>query len=209
MVTTRRAALAALLLAGSAVGASAVFAESGPRVGAPAPGFSVQDSNGQTVSLADLKGKTVVLEWTNDGCPFVQKHYGSRNMQALQSKWTKDGVVWLSVISSAPGEQGFATAQRANELTRDRGAAPSAVLLDPAGKLGHEYGAQTTPHMYVIKPDGTLAFMGGIDDKPSTRPEDVKTARNYVDAALSELAQGKPVAVTTSRPYGCTVKYQS
>jgi peroxiredoxin len=179
------------------------------KIGAPAPAFALSDSNGKNVSLADFKGKTVVLEWTNHDCPYVRKHYGGNAMQALQKKWTAQGVVWLTLISSAPGTQGYVSAEEANELTAERGAAPSDVLFDPQGDVGRAYGAQTTPHMYIIKGDGSLAYMGGIDDKPSTRLEDLKTAKNFVDAALSELAQGKPVSVTTSRPYGCSVKYSS
>ena len=179
------------------------------KIGAPAPSFSLADSTGKTVSLADFKGKTVVLEWTNHDCPYVRKHYGGNNMQALQKKWTGQGVVWLSVISSMPGSEGYVTADQANKLTKDRGAAPTAVLFDPKGDVGHAYGAQTTPHMYVITGNGTLVYMGGIDDKATTRLEDLKTARNFVDAALNEVAQGKPVSVTTSRPYGCSIKYSS
>jgi hypothetical protein len=150
-----------------------------------------------------------VLEWTNDGCPFVKKHYNGQAMQALQKKWTEKGVVWLSVVSSPPGEQGHVDGAAANKLTAERGAAPSAVLLDPKGEVGRAFGAQVTPHMYVVKGDGTLAYMGGIDDKPSTRVEDLKSAKNFVDAALTEVTEGKPVSVTTSRPYGCVVKYTS
>lgn len=206
MSTTRRLIIAGVLVAAAI---SPAAAQSGPRVGAPAPAFTVTDSNGRGVSLGDLKGRTVVLEWTNDECPFVRKHYGSHSMQNLQKKWTDKGIVWLSVISSTPGEQGYADPAKANKLTVDRGASPTAVLLDPKGDVGRTYGAQTTPHMYVIKPDGILAYMGGIDDKPSTRQEDLKTAKNFVDTALTELADGKPVSVTTARPYGCTVKYSS
>src|SRR5262249_53325903 len=140
-----------------------------PKVGTPAPGFTAVDSNGKTVKLDDFKGKTIVLEWTNDGCPYVRKHYGSGNMQALQKKWTEQGIVWLSVISSPPGEQGFADASRANSLTTDRKAVPSAVLLDPKQSVAKAYGALVTPHMYIIKPDGVLAYVGAIDDKPTTR----------------------------------------
>jgi len=179
------------------------------RIGAPAPAFSLTDSNGKTVSLADFKGKTVVLEWTNHECPYVRKHYGGNNMQALQKKWTAQGVVWLTLVSSAPGTQGFVSGDEANKLTAERGASPTAVLFDPSGDTGRAYGAHTTPHMYVITGDGKLVYMGGIDDKPTTRLEDLKTAKNFVDAALSELAQGKPVSVTTSRPYGCSIKYSS
>jgi peroxiredoxin len=179
------------------------------RIGAPAPAFSLSDSNGKTVALADFKGKTVVLEWTNHDCPYVRKHYGGNAMQALQKKWTGQGVVWLTLISSMPGSQGYVTGPEANKLTADRGAAPTAVLFDPKGTVGRAYGAQTTPHMYVITGDGKLVFMGGIDDKATTRLDDLKTAKNYVDQALEEVKQGKPVSVTTSRPYGCTIKYSS
>ncbi len=208
MTITRRAGLA-LFTTAAILSAGAASAQSGPKVGAPAPAFVAKDSNGRAVSLSDMKGKTVVLEWTNDECPFVRKHYGTQSMQTLQKKWTEKGIVWLSIVSSAPGEQGAVTPEKANALTVQRDAHPSAVLLDPAGDLGRTYNAQTTPHMFVVKPDGVLAYMGGIDDKPSTKTEDLKSAKNFVDAALSDLAAGKPVAVTTSRPYGCTVKYSS
>jgi len=205
------------LLGGGLAGAAAIAAfgiaavAAGPqaRIGAPAPAFSLTDSHGKTVSLADFKGKTVVLEWTNHDCPYVRKHYGGNNMQALQKKWTAQGIVWLSLISSEPGAQGYVTPQEANQLTKDRGAAPTAVLFDPKGDIGHAYGAQTTPHMYVIKGDGTLVYMGGIDDKATTRRADLKTAKNFVDRALSEISQGKPVSIKTSRPYGCSIKYSS
>ena len=180
-----------------------------PKVGAPAPGFTAVDSNGKTVNLGDFKGKTVVLEWTNDGCPYVRKHYGSGNMQALQKKWTDEGIVWLSVISSPPGEQGFADAARANSLTADRKAAPTAVLLDPKQQVAKSYGALVTPHMYIVKPDGILAYAGAIDDKPTARTGDIKGATNYVDNALTELKSGKPVSTTNTRAYGCVVKYSS
>jgi hypothetical protein len=172
------------------------------RVGAPAPAFTLIDSNGRAVALADFKGKTVVLEWTNHECPYVGKHYRGNNMQALQKKWTGQGIVWLSVISSAPGLQGHVSPQQANKLTSDRGAAPSAVLFDPAGNVGRSYGARTTPHMYVIDRQGALAYMGAIDDQPTARLEDLKGARNLVDQALSELAQGKPVSIAVSRALG-------
>ncbi|WP_370155429.1 thioredoxin family protein [Ferrovibrio sp.] len=204
------------VLAGALLGSAAMFATglvlsdsvaAGLQPGASAPDFTAIDSNGRTVSLAGLKGKTVVLEWTNHECPFVRKHYSSDNMQALQKKWTGQGVVWLSVISSAPGEQGSVTPAQANQLTAERGAAPTAVLMDPKGQIGRAYGAQVTPHMYIIRPDGQLAYMGGIDDKPSARTADIATAKNFVDAALTELAAGKAVSATSARPYGCTVKY--
>lgn len=201
---TRRTALALTALLALAAPAAAR-----PQVDRPAPAFTARDADGRTVSLADYKGRTVVLEWTNHDCPFVQKHYGGQAMQALQKKWTEQGVVWLSVISSAPGEQGAVSGPEANRLTQERGAAPTAVVLDTDGAVGRAYGAQTTPHMFVVKGDGTLAYMGGIDDKPSAALTDLKTARNHVDAALSEIAAGKAVSVKTARPYGCSVKYAS
>lgn len=201
---TRRTALALTALLALTAPAAA-----GPQVDRPAPAFTARDADGRTVSLADYKGRTVVLEWTNHDCPFVQKHYGGQAMQALQKKWTEQGVVWLSVISSAPGEQGAVSGPEANRLTQERGAAPTAVVLDTDGAVGRAYGAQTTPHMFVVKGDGTLAYMGGIDDKPSAALTDLKTARNHVDAALSEIAAGKAVSVKTARPYGCSVKYAS
>jgi peroxiredoxin len=179
------------------------------RVGAPAPAFTLPASNGRTVSLADFKGKTLVLEWTNHDCPYVGKHYRGNNMQMLQKKWTARNIVWLTVISSAPGTQGYVTATEANKLTTDRNAAPSAVLLDPKGVTGRAYGARVTPHMFVISGDGMVVYAGGIDDKQSAQLEDLKTARNFIDNALTELSQGKPVSVTGARAYGCTVKYGS
>ena len=170
---------------------------------------TLTDSNGRTRSLADFKGKTVVLEWTSHECPYVGKHYRGNNMQALQKKWTGQGVVWLSVISSAPGQPGYVSPQQANKLTADRDAAPTAVLFDPTGKVGRAYGARTTPHMYVINGEGALVYKGGIDDQPTARLQDLKTARNFIDQALSEISQGKPVSVTASRAYGCSIKYGS
>lgn len=198
-----------LFFAATILNAGAQPAIAQARVGTPAPAFTLTDSNGRALSLADFKGKTVVLEWTNHDCPYVGKHYRGNNMQALQKKWTGQGVVWLSVISSGPGQQGHVSPQQANKLTADRGAAPSAVLFDPTGKVGHAYSARTTPHMYVVNGDGALVYMGGIDDQPSARLEDLKIARNFIDAALSEIAQGKPVSVSSSRAYGCSVKYAS
>ncbi len=179
------------------------------RIGAPAPAFTLTDSSDRALSLADFKGKTVVLEWTSHDCPYVGKHYRGNNMQALQKKWTGQGVVWLSVISSAPGLPGHVSSQQANKLTADRGAAPTAVLFDPTGKVGRAYGARTTPHMYVISGEGALVYMGGIDDQPTARLKDLKGARNFVDEALNEIVQGKPVSATASRAYGCSIKYGS
>jgi peroxiredoxin len=200
---------AAAIAVGVALAPTIAYPAAQARIGASAPAFKLTDSNGKAISLADFTGRTVVLEWTNHDCPYVRKHYGGNNMQMLQKKWTAQGVVWLTLISSAPGSEGYVSGDEANKLTLARGAAPSNVLLDPSGEVGRAYGAQTTPHMYVIKGDGTLAYMGGIDDKPTTRLEDLKTAKNFVDAALTELAQGIPVSITTARPYGCSVKYSS
>lgn len=193
----------ALLVAALSVTAALATAT----VGKPAPAFTATDSLGQTVRLDAYRGKTVVLEWTNDGCPYVQKHYGAGNMQALQKKLTTEGIVWLTVISSAPGTQGFVSGLEADELTRTRGAAPTAVLLDPKGTVARLYDARTTPHMFIVTPDGTLAYKGAIDDKPTTRHEDIKTAVNYVTSALAQLAAGKPVDPAVTRSYGCSVKY--
>ena len=180
-----------------------------PEVGAQAPQFTITDTNGNEVSTADLVGKTVVLEWTNHGCPYVQKHYESGNMQALQTEATGDEVVWLSVISSAEGKQGSVNAEQANELTKERSAAPSHVLLDTDGAIGRAYDARTTPHMYIIDASGKLAYMGGIDDKPTANPADIDGAENYVRTALNEIKDGQTVSTPTSRPYGCNVKYSS
>ncbi len=176
-------------------------------VGRPAPAFTAADGQGKTRSLDEFKGKLVVLEWWNPDCPFVGKHYGSGNMQKLQREWTAKGVVWLTVNSSAPGQQGYMNAAEANATMKEKGGAPTAVLLDPDGTTGRAYGAKTTPHMFVIDRTGTLAYAGGIDDKPSTDQADVPTARNYVAAALEALTAGKPVITKASQPYGCGVKY--
>lgn len=199
-------ALSIALLPG-ALAAPAVLAAARP--GEPAPAFEAVDSKGQTRSLVEFAGKTVVLEWTNDGCPFVQKHYGSGNMQRLQKEATALGVVWLSVISSAPGQQGYADGARADSLTEARDAHPTAVLLDPEGKLGHLYGAQTTPHMYVIDKNGILVYNGAIDSVPSADKADIEKADNYVSAALAATLAGQPVKTPLTRPYGCSVKYKS
>jgi peroxiredoxin len=177
--------------------------------GKQAPDFTAVDSNGKSHQLSGFKGKTVVLEWTNDGCPYVQKHYGAGNMQALQKAANEAGVVWLTVVSSAPGTQGHVVGAAANKLTTDRKAQPTAVLLDPTGKVGKLYDAKTTPHMYVISPQGKLVYAGAIDDKPTANQADIKGARNYVTEALTAVAAGKGPAVATTRAYGCSVKYGS
>ena len=178
-----------------------------PAIGRPAPAFEVADFEGRTRTLDEFRGRTVVLEWTNDGCPYVQKHYNGGAMQGLQKRAAGDGVVWLSVISSAPGKQGYKTAAQANAWKTTSGAAPSAILLDPKGDVGRAYGAKTTPHMYVVNPAGTLVYMGGIDDKNSADPASLKGATNFVVAALDDLKAGRAVARPVSAPYGCSVKY--
>jgi peroxiredoxin len=177
------------------------------RVGEPAPEFTGTDSNGQVHKLSDYKGKFVVLEWSNRGCPYTQKQYNSGNMEKLQREWTAKGVVWLTVISSAPGKQGYVTVPEENAYLKQVNAAPTAVLLDPTGALGHLYDAKTTPHMFIINPQGILLYNGAIDDRATTDVADVNGAKNYVSAALEEATSGKPVSVPTSRPYGCSVKY--
>ena len=176
-------------------------------VGQPAPDFKLTDTTGKTHALADFKGKTVVLEWVNYDCPFVGKHYDSGNMQKLQKTYTGKGVVWLSVNSSAPGKQGNFPAEKVNALLKEKAAAPTAYLQDANGAVGQAYGAKTTPHMFVIDPAGKLVYAGGIDDKKSTDVADVKTARNFVSAALDEVLAGKPVTTSSAEPYGCSVKY--
>jgi peroxiredoxin len=177
------------------------------QTGTPAPSFTATDSNGKQHSLAAYKGKTVILEWTNHECPYTVKHYVTGNMQDLQKSSTGAGAVWLTVVSSKPGTQGHVSGLEANELTNDRKAQPTAVLLDPKGELGKMYGATTTPHMFIIDKDGKLVYMGGIDDKPTVSRADVKGARNYVREALDAMAAGKPIAAAATRPYGCSVKY--
>ena len=176
-------------------------------VGKPAPNFKLTDANGTTVSLSQFRGKTVVLEWNNPECPFVRKHYGSGNMQRTQAAARRDGVVWLSINSSAPGKQGHMNAAQARGVVAALKAQPTAYLLDPDGVVGKTYDAKTTPHMYIVNKAGILAYAGGIDDKPTPNPADISSARNHVLAALAELKAGKPVSVATSRPYGCAVKY--
>jgi peroxiredoxin len=198
------------LLLGSAAIAlapSVAFATSSPDVGKPAPQFTAVDSNGKTWSLADLKGKVVVLEMTNHDCPYVRKHYTSRNMQDQQREAAAKGVVWLTVAASAAGEQGHVTATQANDLTRSRDAAPAAVLLDPQSKVARAYGATVTPHMYIIDAKGTLVYKGGIDSIPSSSASDVPKATQYVRVALDQVLAGKQVTDASTRAYGCTLKY--
>jgi hypothetical protein len=172
------------------------------KVGEPAPAFTATSTAGSPASLGSYKGKVVVLEWTNHECPYVRKHYETGNMQALQRETTGQGIVWLTIISSAKGEQGYVTPGQADELTTSRKAAPTLVLLDEKGMVGRMYGATNTPHMYVVDKTGLLVYAGAIDDRPTTRKADVPGASNYVKAALEE-----PVKTPVTRAYGCTVKY--
>jgi peroxiredoxin len=180
---------------------------SAPRIGEPAPDFSAIASNGKTYRLSEFRGKFVVLEWHNNGCPYTRKHYESGNMQRLQKEWTAKGVEWFTVISSAPGTQGYMTADQENGYLAKMGAAPTAVLLDPNGDVGHLYDAKTTPHMIIINPQGVVIYDGAIDDHPTPDAGDIPGSKNYVSMALNDAMSGRPVNVSTSRPYGCSVKY--
>lgn len=180
-----------------------------PEIGRQAPAFSGQTDSGETISLDQFRGRKVVLEWTNDGCPFVQKHYETGNMQATQQAVTEDGTVWISVISSAEDKQGYSDAARSRMLTESRSASPSHVVLDASGDNGRAYLAKTTPQMFVIDEAGILRYMGAIDNKPSAKHATVDDATNYVLAAMSDLEAGREVAVDRTKPYGCSVKYGS
>ena len=194
------------LAAGALLTAMTNLAQAAVEVGKPAPAFEAPSASGAPLKLSDLKGEYVVLEWTNEGCPFVQKHYHG-NMQALQKEFTGKGVKWLTVFSSAPGKQGHVDAGGAKKFQADYGSGSTALLLDEAGVVGHLYGAKTTPHMFVIDPEGALIYMGGIDSVPSADPDDIPGATNYVRAALDESMAGEAVSTPVSKPYGCSVKY--
>jgi alkyl hydroperoxide reductase subunit AhpC len=195
--------IAAVLVTGFAAHLAAA-----PQIGQPAPDFSVADTAGEVHSLADFKGQKVILEWTNHDCPFVVKHYQSGNMQDQQRLARKEhDAIWLTVISSKPGSQGHVSPDQADELTATRNAYPTAVLRDESGDMGRAYDARVTPHMYIIDEDGILRYMGGIDSNPSRNPEDIPDSTQYVVAALEELAAGRDVSDSVTRPYGCTVKY--
>ncbi len=196
-----------LLLAGAAAALVPASAWASADLGKAAPAFTATDSNGKSWSLADLKGKVVVLETTNHDCPYVGKHYRSGNMQAQQREATAKGVIWLTVAASAPGEEGFVNASQANELTKSRNAAPTAVLLDPQSKIARAYGATVTPHMYIIDASGMLVYKGGIDSIPSADAADIPKAKQYVRVALDQVLAGKQVAEASTRPYGCSLKY--
>lgn len=201
-MTISAALCAGLLAAANAARAEAV-------IGQPAPAFSVADAAGKTVALADYKGKYVVLEWVNPGCPFVQKHYDSGNMPATQKSSTAKGVVWLAVSSTEKGSGDYLAPAELSAWLTGKGAVPTATLMDTDGKIGRAYGARTTPHMYLVDPQGKLVYAGAIDSKPSANPADIKTATNYVNQAIGEALDGKPVSQPTSRAYGCSIKYAS
>jgi AhpC/TSA family len=175
--------------------------------GTTAPDFKGTDSTGAQHTLSEYHGKFVVLEWANQGCPYDRKHYLSGSMESQQREWTAKGVIWLSVISSAPGEQGYVTPAEENTYLKTMHAAPTAALLDPNGTIGRLYEAKTTPHIFVIDPTGKLIYQGAIDDKPTPDQEDLKGARNYLNEALTAAMAGKPIQVASTRPYGCSVKY--
>jgi hypothetical protein len=177
------------------------------QIGQPAPDFTALDSQGKQVHLNDYRGKTVVLEWTNADCPYTRKHYDSGNMQSVQSLAHSNGIVWLTVISSAPGKQGYVNGAGANALTQSRKAVPSAVVLDPSGTVGRLYAAKTTPHMYVIDAKGVLQYMGGMDSLATTEEADIARAEPYLKEAMMAVAHGHPAPHAVTRPYGCSVKY--
>ncbi len=202
--TAIRTLLVLILLAGLPAFAAA---QTAPEIGSAAPVFELPDTYGETHDLEQYRGSWVVLEWLNYGCPYVQKHYRTDNIPSQQEKWRERGVVWLNVVSSAPGKQGYYEPDEMNEQSAEWGNNADAVLLDPAGTVGRLYQARTTPEMFVIDPDGVLVYKGGIDDVPTSRDEDLERATQLVDQGLEEAMSGQPVSVPVSRPYGCSVKY--
>lgn len=189
------------------ISASPAFANSSVVTGDIAPDFEFTDTNGNTQKLSDLKGNPVVLEWSNHSCPYVIKHYETGNMQKLQKAATENNVTWLTIVSSAEGKQGHTTIEQANKIVSDNKASPTAKILDASGEIGNLYGARTTPHMYVIDKDGILVYQGAIDDNNSHKPDTVESAHNYVTAALESLKKGEAVETSSTKPYGCGVKY--
>jgi peroxiredoxin len=200
----RAFAIAAAVMA--LVGPGSAFAQ-GPAIGAPAPAFSGTDHDGKAIDLSDYRGQFVVLEWHNNGCPYVKKHYDAGNMQKLQQEWTGRNVAWLTIISSAPGLQGYVTPEQSRAYMAEKKGAQTAVVLDPSGTIARAYNAKVSPQMVIIDPKGTLIYDGAIDDKPTSRRTDIEGAENYVVKALEEAMAGKPVTNPTNRPYGCTIKY--
>ncbi len=203
------ATLKHLVKAACAVGflAAASAAMANPELNKPAPAFAAVGADGKPLKLDAYKGKTVVLEWTNHECPFVKKHYESGNIPNLQKDAAGKGVVWLQVVSSAPGKQGHVDGATAQKLNASRKAMPAATVLDPDGKIGKMYGAQTTPHIFIVDPAGQLVYKGGIDSIPSSDKDDLPKAENYVTAALTAMSAGKPIAKANTKPYGCSIKY--
>jgi peroxiredoxin len=197
------------LMLATALSLAAPFAFATATVGQPAPAFTATDASGKTVSLADFKGKHVVLEWVNPGCPFVVKHYSSGNMQGTQKEATAKGVVWLAINSTAADAGDYLKPAEMAQWMQGQKAAATATLMDADGKVGKAYGARTTPHMYIVDPQGKLVYAGGIDDKPSTNVADIAKATNHVKVALNETLAGKAVSQASTRPYGCSVKYSA
>jgi peroxiredoxin len=202
---TKRSIFAFIVIAIAMV--AAPLLSSAAKIGAAAPDFTASASNGKSYRLSDFRGKFVVLEWHNNGCPYTRKHYESGNMQRLQKEWTARGVIWFTVISSAPGTQGYVTADQENAYMSRMHADPTAALLDASGDLGHMYDAKTTPHMIVVNPAGSIIYDGAIDDHPTSDQSDIAKSKNFVDEALTEAMAGKPVDTPATRPYGCSVKY--
>ena len=202
MINALRRTLGIALVVGFVALAQAAIAP-----GVSAPDFTLTGVDGTAVKLSQFRGKYVVLEWFNSECPFVQKHYNSRNMQKLQATYTDKGIVWLAINSTNPKHSNYRDAKRSSRIMLDWGGKPDSLLLDPDGTVGQAYGARTTPHMYIIDPEGKLVYMGGIDNKPSTSARDIPRARNYVAVALDELLAGRSVSDDDTRPYGCSIKY--
>lgn len=199
----RRTLLAASLLVVASTGQAA------PAVGQPAPDFTLRDLSGKTVKLSDYRGKHVVLEWTNPGCPYVRKHYDSGNMPATQKEAVDKGVVWLAINSTEKSSDDYREPAKLLAWQNERKSKPTALLMDEEGTAGKAYGARTTPHMYIVGPQGTLVYAGGIDSIPSSNPDDIKKALNYVRQGLNEALAGKAISAATTRPYGCSIKYRS
>lgn len=197
------------LIASAAALFASGAAQAATTVGQPAPDFTLKDATGKTVKLSDFKGRHVVLEWTNPGCPFVRKHYDSGNMPATQKDATGKNVVWLTVNSTEKASSDYLEPARLTAWLTERKSQPTAVLMDEEGTVGKSYGARTTPHMYIVNPQGVLVYAGGIDSIPSARPADIEKATNYVKTGLSEALAGKPVSAATTQPYGCSIKYKS
>jgi len=196
-----------LLLSTAVIVMTTTAAIAAPVVGEPAPIWTGTDTNGVEHTLSDFQGKTVVMEWTNHECPYVKKHYDSGNMQSVQKDATDNGVVWLSIASSAEGKQGFVDNETANTVMNDVGSNATARIQDPSGEIGNMYDAKTTPHMFVVNPEGVLVYQGAIDSDPSFKPDGIATATNYVTAALQSIADDEAVEVASTQPYGCSVKY--